>query len=198
MPHAIGQHYLIGDPSHLVSFEADAARVIGGRTGPAGHLPYKPSALRRARQAGMGGHLCGLEYPRPIRLHDGVERKALPPSTTSKRRSPIPPLRSAAPPSGLHDIRRNGRGALFAARRAFCSRPAAPASVRRSRGALPAVRFKSGTKAAAQAECLIRGCPPVIGFPAFHWGELRDNPPQNDAGHGRRTFAGKGIDSPWQ
>ena len=30
MPHAIGQHYLIGDPKHLVSFEADAARVIGG------------------------------------------------------------------------------------------------------------------------------------------------------------------------
>jgi isopenicillin-N N-acyltransferase-like protein len=30
MPHAIGQHYLIGDPEHLVSFEADAARVIGG------------------------------------------------------------------------------------------------------------------------------------------------------------------------
>ncbi len=31
MPHAIGQHYLIGDPEHLVSFEADAARVIGGQ-----------------------------------------------------------------------------------------------------------------------------------------------------------------------
>lgn len=30
MQHAIGQHYLIGDPTHLVSFEADAARVIGG------------------------------------------------------------------------------------------------------------------------------------------------------------------------
>lgn len=30
MQHAIGQHYLIGDPSGLVSFEADAARVIGG------------------------------------------------------------------------------------------------------------------------------------------------------------------------
>jgi isopenicillin-N N-acyltransferase-like protein len=30
MQHAIGQHYLIGDPSHLVSFEADAARVTGG------------------------------------------------------------------------------------------------------------------------------------------------------------------------
>src|SRR5690349_3825547 len=28
MPHAIGQHYLIGDPAQLVSFEADAARVI--------------------------------------------------------------------------------------------------------------------------------------------------------------------------
>ena len=30
MPHAIGQHYLIGDPAALVSYEADAARVIGG------------------------------------------------------------------------------------------------------------------------------------------------------------------------
>jgi isopenicillin-N N-acyltransferase-like protein len=30
MQHAIGQHYLIGDPADLVSFEADAARVIGG------------------------------------------------------------------------------------------------------------------------------------------------------------------------
>ncbi len=30
MPHAVGQHYLIGDPEHLVSFEADAARVVGG------------------------------------------------------------------------------------------------------------------------------------------------------------------------
>lgn len=30
MQHAIGQHYLIGDPANLVSFEADAARVIGG------------------------------------------------------------------------------------------------------------------------------------------------------------------------
>lgn len=30
MQHAIGQHYLIGDPVNLVSFEADAARVIGG------------------------------------------------------------------------------------------------------------------------------------------------------------------------
>lgn len=30
MQHAIGQHYLIGDPVSLVSFEADAARVIGG------------------------------------------------------------------------------------------------------------------------------------------------------------------------
>ena len=30
MQHAIGQHYLIGDQSNLVSFEADAARVIGG------------------------------------------------------------------------------------------------------------------------------------------------------------------------
>lgn len=30
MEHAIGQHYLIGDPSHLVSFEADAARITGG------------------------------------------------------------------------------------------------------------------------------------------------------------------------
>jgi hypothetical protein len=30
MHHAIGQHYLIGDSANLVSFEADAARVIGG------------------------------------------------------------------------------------------------------------------------------------------------------------------------
>lgn len=30
MQHAIGQHYLVGDPEHLVSVEADAARVIGG------------------------------------------------------------------------------------------------------------------------------------------------------------------------
>ena len=30
MPHAIGQHYLIGDPMNLASFEADAAQVIGG------------------------------------------------------------------------------------------------------------------------------------------------------------------------
>ncbi len=30
MQHAVGQHYLIGDPGHLVSFEADAARVVGG------------------------------------------------------------------------------------------------------------------------------------------------------------------------
>jgi hypothetical protein len=30
MQHAIGQHYLIGDTTNLVSFEADAARVIGG------------------------------------------------------------------------------------------------------------------------------------------------------------------------
>lgn len=30
MQHAIGQHYLIGDPVSLVSFEADAARVVGG------------------------------------------------------------------------------------------------------------------------------------------------------------------------
>ena len=30
MQHTIGQHYLIGDPGNLVSFEADASRVIGG------------------------------------------------------------------------------------------------------------------------------------------------------------------------
>ncbi len=30
MQHTIGQHYLIGDPHELLSFEADAARVIGG------------------------------------------------------------------------------------------------------------------------------------------------------------------------
>lgn len=30
MHHAIGQHYLIGDPSQLLSFEADAARVRSG------------------------------------------------------------------------------------------------------------------------------------------------------------------------
>jgi hypothetical protein len=30
MQHTIGQHYLIGDPDSLVSFEADAARTIGG------------------------------------------------------------------------------------------------------------------------------------------------------------------------
>lgn len=31
MQHTIGQHYLIGDRANLVSFEADAARVIGGQ-----------------------------------------------------------------------------------------------------------------------------------------------------------------------
>lgn len=30
MPHAIGQHYLIGDPNNLVSIEADAERKIAG------------------------------------------------------------------------------------------------------------------------------------------------------------------------
>jgi hypothetical protein len=30
MPHTIGQHYLIGDPVELVSYEADAARTMGG------------------------------------------------------------------------------------------------------------------------------------------------------------------------
>ncbi len=30
MPHSIGQHYLIGDPAHLVSIEADAARTVDG------------------------------------------------------------------------------------------------------------------------------------------------------------------------
>jgi hypothetical protein len=30
LQHTIGQHYLIGDPAGLMSFEADAARTIGG------------------------------------------------------------------------------------------------------------------------------------------------------------------------
>lgn len=47
MQHAIGQHYLIGDPANLVSFEADAARVIGGQAGQrvvthANHPLYDP------------------------------------------------------------------------------------------------------------------------------------------------------------
>ena len=49
MQHAIGQHYLIGDPGNLVSFEADAARVIGGAedqrvVAHANHPLYDPPA----------------------------------------------------------------------------------------------------------------------------------------------------------
>ena len=49
MQHTIGQHYLIGDPKELVSFEADAARVIGGSEeqrviAHANHPLYDPPA----------------------------------------------------------------------------------------------------------------------------------------------------------
>lgn len=49
MPHTIGQHYLIGDPRELVSFEVDAARVIGGSeelrvVSHANHPIYDPPA----------------------------------------------------------------------------------------------------------------------------------------------------------
>lgn len=49
MPHTIGQHYLIGDSRELVSFEADAARVIGGSeelrvVAHANHPLYDPPA----------------------------------------------------------------------------------------------------------------------------------------------------------
>lgn len=49
MQHTIGQHYLIGDSTDLVSFEADAARVIGGQEGErviahANHPLYDPPA----------------------------------------------------------------------------------------------------------------------------------------------------------
>lgn len=49
MPHAIGQHYLIGDPIELVSFEADAVQTVQGSEGSrvvahANHPLYSPPA----------------------------------------------------------------------------------------------------------------------------------------------------------
>lgn len=49
MQHTIGQHYLIGDPLELVSYEADAARTIGGSedlrvVAHANHPLYDPPA----------------------------------------------------------------------------------------------------------------------------------------------------------
>ncbi|MCA9858559.1 MAG: hypothetical protein KC438_02510 [Thermomicrobiales bacterium] len=49
IPHAIGQHYLIGDPDSLVSYEADASRVISGAyedrvVAHANHPLYDPPA----------------------------------------------------------------------------------------------------------------------------------------------------------
>lgn len=49
MQHAIGQHYLIGDPTHIASFEADAARIVAGAEeqaviSHANHPVYDPPA----------------------------------------------------------------------------------------------------------------------------------------------------------
>ncbi len=136
MPHTIGQHYLIGDPTGLVSYEADAARVIGGSdelrvVAHANHPIYDPPAKpeleavyaasnTRNRMSCMAALTEGATI---VDRHRGRPWRY--------QRSDQPRARS-----WLHDAWSHGCRTHVATEGAIRARSATPAPIRRSRRAV--------------------------------------------------------------